>query len=170
MDLDLGEIGAGAFRDKVREILASRPFAQVLEARGIAVERVSEPKQTDTTQRWKMGLRVQGAASPLPTKIECSRPRASAGRRVGRSGSVDADPAPTRDRRLPRGLLMVNHYDAAAALRQKSGRSPGGGGRRRGATSITCITCSPAAPGRDARPGRQRRRDERRDAGRVHWA
>ena len=28
MDLDLGEIGAGAFRDKVRELLASRPFAQ----------------------------------------------------------------------------------------------------------------------------------------------
>ena len=79
MDLDLGEIGAGAFRDEVREILASRPFAQTLEARGFAVERVSEPKQTDTTQRWKLGLRVQGTASPLPTKIECSRrPRVSA--------------------------------------------------------------------------------------------
>jgi hypothetical protein len=48
MDLDLGEIGAGAFRDEVREILASRPFAQVLEARGIAIERVSEPKQTSS--------------------------------------------------------------------------------------------------------------------------
>ena len=73
MDLDLGEIGAGAFRDRVREILASRPFTQILEARGIAIERVSEPKQTETTQRWKLGLRVQGVAAPLPTKIECSR-------------------------------------------------------------------------------------------------
>src|SRR3990172_7533030 len=73
MDLDLGEIGAGAFRDKVRELLASRPFAQILEARGVGIERVSEPKQTDTTQRWKLGLRVQGSSLALPTKIECSR-------------------------------------------------------------------------------------------------
>ena len=118
MDLDLGEIGAGAFRDKVREILASRPFAQVLEARGIAVERVSEPKQTDTTQRWKMGLRVQGAASPLPTKIECSRRGLEDGVVLG-----SVDPSVARAYRLP--PFMVNHYDAAAALRQKIGALAG---------------------------------------------
>ena len=56
----------------MRELLASRLFAQILEARGVGIERVSEPKQTDTTQRWKLGLRVQGAAVAQPT-IECSR-------------------------------------------------------------------------------------------------
>jgi predicted nucleotidyltransferase component of viral defense system len=118
MDLDLGEIGAGAFRDKVRELLASRPFAQVLEARGISVERVSEPKQTDTTQRWKLGLRVQGAASPLPTKIECSRRGLEDGVVLG-----SVDPSVARAYRLP--PFMVNHYDAAAALRQKIGALAG---------------------------------------------
>ena len=112
MDLDLGEVGAAAFRDKVREVLRSRPFAQILEARGVGVERVSEPKQTDTTQRWKIGIRAEGVAAPLPTKIECSRRGLEAG--VVLSG-VDAGVAASY--RLP--PFMVSHYDAASALRQK---------------------------------------------------
>jgi hypothetical protein len=118
MDLDLGEIGAGAFRDRVREILASRPFAQVLEARGIAIQRVSEPKQTDTTPRWKLALRVQGAGAPLPTKIECSRRGLEDGVALG-----SVDPTVARAYRLP--PFMVSHYDATAALRQKVGALAG---------------------------------------------
>jgi hypothetical protein len=114
MDLDLGAIGAVAFRDRVRETLASRPFAQILEARGIAVERVSEPKQTDTTQRWKLGLRVQRAGAPLPTKIECSRRGLEDGVALG-----SVDPTVARAYRLP--PFLVSHYDATAALRQKIG-------------------------------------------------
>ena len=118
MDLDLGEIGAGAFRDKVRELLASRPFAQVLDARGVGIERASEPKQTDTTQRWKLSLRVQGAAFPLPTKIECSRRGLEDGIVLG-----SVDPSVARAYRLP--PFMVNHYDSASALRQKIGALAG---------------------------------------------
>jgi len=112
MDLDLGGIEKDAFRDKVRDLLASGPFGQILETRGIAVERVSEPKQTDTTQRWKLGLRVQGVGVPLPTKIECSRRGLEDGAVLG-----SVDPALARANRLP--PFMVSHYDAAAALRQK---------------------------------------------------
>ena len=112
MDLDLGEIGAGAFRDRVRETLASHPFAQILEARGIAIERVSEPKQTDTTQRWKLGLRVQGAGAPLPTRIECSRRGLEDGVALG-----SVDPTVARAYQLP--PVMVSHYAVTAALRQK---------------------------------------------------
>ena len=118
MDLDVGELGAQAFRDRVREIFTSRPFAQILEAREIAVDRVSEPKQTDTTQRWKLGLRVTGLAAPLPTKIECSRRGLDAGVAFGR-----IDPDLARACHLP--PLMVSHYDAAAALRQKMGALAG---------------------------------------------
>jgi hypothetical protein len=112
MDLDLGAMGRGAFRDEVRELLASRPFAQILEARNIAIERTSEPKQTETTQRWKIGLRVEGAGAPLPTKIECSRRGLEDGVVLG-----SIDPAVARGYRLP--PFMVSHYDAATALRQK---------------------------------------------------
>jgi hypothetical protein len=118
MDLDLGAIGVAAFRDRVRDTLASRPFAQILEARGIAIERVSEPKQTDTTQRWKLGLRVDGAGAPLPTKIECSRRSLEDGVALG-----SVDPTVARAYRLP--TFMVSHYDATAALRQKIGALAG---------------------------------------------
>jgi predicted nucleotidyltransferase component of viral defense system len=118
MDLDLGPIGVGAFRDKVRDLLSSRPFAQILETRGVAIERVSEPKQTDTTQRWKIGLRAEGTGAPLPTKIECSRRGLEDGVLLGR-----INPAVARAYRLP--PFLVSHYDAAAALRQKIGALAG---------------------------------------------
>jgi predicted nucleotidyltransferase component of viral defense system len=114
MDLDLGEVEAHVLRDKVREVFASRPFAQILEARGIRIDHVTEHKQTDTTQRWKLGLRVEGAAVPLPTKIEFSRRGLEEGVAFG---SVDANVA--RTYQLP--PLMVNHYDTATAFRQKVG-------------------------------------------------
>jgi hypothetical protein len=118
MDLDLGPIGTGAFRDAVRETFASRPFAQILEARGIGIERVSEPKQTETTQRWKVGLRVEGLGVALPTKIECLHRGLQDGVALG---SVDS--ALARVYRLP--PFMVSHYGAAAALRQKIGALAG---------------------------------------------
>lgn len=118
MDLDLGKVSASSFRDKVREILASRPFAQVLEARGLAVERASEPKQTDTTQRWKIALRLEGLGALLPTKIECSRRGVEDGVALG-----SVDPALARAYRLP--PFLVSHYDAAAATRQKIGALAG---------------------------------------------
>jgi predicted nucleotidyltransferase component of viral defense system len=118
MDLDLGEVGASSFRDKVREILASRPFAQVLEARGLAVERISEPKQTDTTQRWKVALRVEGLGASLPTKIACSRRGVEDGVALS-----SVDPALARAYRLP--PFLISHYDAAAAARQKVGALAG---------------------------------------------
>jgi len=118
MDLDLGDVDRQAFRDKVKEVFASHPFAQILEARGIRIDHVTEQKQTDTTQRWKLGLRVEGAAVPLPTKIEVSRRGVDEGVAFG---SVDADIA--RTYQLP--ALMVSHYDAAAAFRQKLGALAG---------------------------------------------
>jgi len=118
MDLDLGDVETHVFRDKVRDILASRPFAQILEARAMRIDHVTEHKQTDTTQRWKLGLHVEGAAIPLPTKIEFSHRGLDEGVVYG---SVDANIA--RAYQLP--PLMVSHYDAAAAFRQKIGALAG---------------------------------------------
>lgn len=118
MDLDVGLIETLVLRDQVREILASRPFAQILEASAIRVDHVTEHKQTGTTQRWKLGLLVEGAAVPLPTKIEFSRRGLDDGVAFG---SVDPDIA--REYRLP--PLMLSHYDATAAFRQKIGALAG---------------------------------------------
>ena len=118
MGLDLGEIDAQLLRDKVREIVASRPFRQILQARGIGIEHVAEHKQTDTTQRWKLGLRVEGTPVPLPTKVEFSRRGLDEGIAFG-----SVDPSLTRGYQLP--PLMLSHYDAATALRQKVGALAG---------------------------------------------
>jgi hypothetical protein len=95
-------------------VLASRPFAQILEARGIRIHHTTEHKQTSTTQRWKLGLAIDQAAVPLPTKIEFSRRGVLDGVEFG---SVDA--GLTRIYQLP--PVMVSHYGAGAAFRQKVG-------------------------------------------------
>lgn len=73
MDLDLGDMPAHVVRDKVNAILESLPFRQVLAASGLAIEHITEHKQTETTQRWKLGLHVPATATPVPTKVEFSR-------------------------------------------------------------------------------------------------
>ena len=118
MDLDVGDVDPFEIRERVREVFASRPFAQILEARGIRIDHVTEHKPTDTTQRWKLGLEVEGTAVALPTKIEFSRRGLDEGVAFG---SVDADVA--RAYHLP--PLMASHYDGAAAFRQKVGALAG---------------------------------------------
>ena len=112
MGLDVAGIEEHALRDRVRNILASRPFGQILEARGIEIEHVTEHKQTPTVQRWKFGLRSAGHRLPLPTKIECSRRGVDEGVEFG-----SLDPAIVALHSLT--PFMASHYGAAAALQQK---------------------------------------------------
>ena len=39
---------------------------------GVAVRECTKPKQTDTTQRWKVGLEAPGRPALIRTKIEFS--------------------------------------------------------------------------------------------------
>lgn len=114
MDLDVRDIDAHVLRDKVNGILRSQPFAQILRARGIQIEHVTVNKQTDTTQRWKVGLRTERADQPLPTRIEFSR-----------RGMEDDVRFESADHDLIRAYqlspVMASHYTAAAAFRQKLG-------------------------------------------------
>ena len=114
LELDVAGIGRHALQDKVRLLLRSATFTQVLRARDIALDRVSEPKQTDTTQRWKLGLSWGSGHSPLPTKIEFSRRGLD-----DEVGFESVDPRLIRAYQLP--PFMASHYRANAALRQKIG-------------------------------------------------
>ena len=114
MGLDVDGIELHVLRDRVRAILASRPFRQNLESRGIAVEHVTEHKQTPTDQRWELGLEYGGHRQPLPTKVEFSRRGLDEGVEFG-----SLDPGLAGAYRLT--PFMVSHYGAAAALRQKVG-------------------------------------------------
>lgn len=73
IDLDVQSISVALLRDKVNGILKSKPFTDILQVRDIEIEHITEHKQTETTQRWKLGLIVPQLDKPLPTKIEFSR-------------------------------------------------------------------------------------------------
>ena len=112
MDLDAAKIPAHVLREKVGDILKSNAFAQILEVRGIAIEHVTEHKQTDTTQRWKLGLHVAGVGTPLPTKVEFSR------RGTAAPPSFESvEPSIIRLYELP--PVMANHYPRNIAFQQK---------------------------------------------------
>ena len=114
MDLDVQGIPVTVLREKINSIISGRPFQAILEVRGIAIEHLTERKQTETTQRWKFGLMVPGLELPVPTKLEFSR-------RGLESESVFESISPEIIRQYELPPLMANHYPAAIVWRQKIG-------------------------------------------------
>jgi predicted nucleotidyltransferase component of viral defense system len=114
MDLDVQKVPKSRLQEKVRAILGSKPFSQILQVRGIQVIHLAEPKQTDTTQRWKLILRTTASSAPLHTKIEFSR------RGMQDEALFEAiDPELIHYYRL--SPSMASHYPAEVAYRQKVG-------------------------------------------------
>ena len=112
LDVDVVKGSAHALREKVDRLLAAKAFGNMLAAQGLVVVRSSKPKQTETTQRWKLELRAEGAELPLHTCIEFSR----------RGSAEDHALEPVRSEVVrPYGLVppTVRHYTARAAVRQK---------------------------------------------------
>ncbi|OGV45629.1 MAG: hypothetical protein A2X46_14940 [Lentisphaerae bacterium GWF2_57_35] len=112
MDLDVKDIPVHKLADQVGGILESKPFAQILQVRGMSVVHINNDKQTPTTQRWKLGLGIPGVDRPVPTKIEFSR----------RGMEEDMEFAPvdalvTSGYELP--PVLANHYSKQAAYGQK---------------------------------------------------
>src|SRR5437899_1607105 len=58
IDLDAVAIEPWKLEAKVDEVLASPATRLVLRSGGLAVEEVTKPKQTETTQRWKPMIEV----------------------------------------------------------------------------------------------------------------
>lgn len=112
IDFDIRTMARTTLERNVDTILASSAFAQDLSAKQIVIEHATSAKQTDTTQRWKLGIRVGGGPA-LPTKIEFSR-------RKGldpdyKLEAVDPDLARTYQL-YP---VLAQHYSPEMAFRQK---------------------------------------------------
>jgi predicted nucleotidyltransferase component of viral defense system len=112
LDLDVAVVAPTTLKNKVERLLASPGLGLQLKACGIELIETSAPKQTDTTQRWKMGLAVEGQSQPLRTKVEFSRRNSNPSTAVS-----PVDPALSRAYGLTPPL--VQHYTADAALIQK---------------------------------------------------
>jgi predicted nucleotidyltransferase component of viral defense system len=112
LDIDAVRGSPHALAERVDKLLAARTFHDLLGAQGLALVRSSKPKQTDTTQRWKLELRAEGMELPFHTRVEFSR----------RGSTEDHALEPVRPEVVrPYGLVAptVQHYTARAAARQK---------------------------------------------------
>src|SRR3954469_6293912 len=114
IDLDVERVPIHTLKEKIGKILEGPALRLPLKSRGISVREVSAPKQTETTQRWKIGLAAEGRSLPLHTKIEFSR----------RKTTEEAKVEPVAASVLAKYQLMpllAPHYSLDAALRQKVG-------------------------------------------------
>ena len=113
MDIDVGpDMTKDKLQDVVDHIVGSKVFTDLLQARELQIAESSAPKQTDTTQRWKFGLSLQGSPLLLRTKIEFSR-----------RGMVDETAFTPVDPQIIHAYeltpFLSNHYVSHAALEQK---------------------------------------------------
>lgn len=113
MDIDAVGGTPHALETAFDKILAGRDMEMLLAGQGIRIERITKPKQTDTTQRWKFELRAEGLATPLRTKVEFSW--RDHGDDAYRLEPIHEDVA--RLYAIPRP--SANHYVAGSAIRQK---------------------------------------------------
>ena len=112
LDLDVAKLPLQTLKEKVTKILEGPALALTLKSRGIVLRETSAPKQTETTQRWKMSLAAEGRALPLHTKVEFSR----------RGTTEEAKVEPVAAGVLADYQLMpllAPHYPLAAAVHQK---------------------------------------------------
>jgi predicted nucleotidyltransferase component of viral defense system len=112
MDLDVIVMSKETLTRKVERLLVSPLVIAPLRSRGVELVEHSSPKQTDTTQRWKIGLQVPGHEFLIRTKVEFSR------RNAIEDARYEAAP---REVLTPYALtpLLATHYTAHAAIAQK---------------------------------------------------
>ena len=114
LDLDARDVAAATVKDRVDGLLGSKALLETLTSLGIEIARVSTPKQTETTQRWKLALAVRGRDVPLHTKIEFSHRD-----EPGEALLAPVDPRLVRHYRLM--PVLACHYALDTAIRQKVG-------------------------------------------------
>jgi hypothetical protein len=72
IDLDVEGVPAWRLNEKIEALLFSPQLALLLRNAQLDVAERSNPKRTDTTQRWKIGLAAPGHSELIRTKIEFS--------------------------------------------------------------------------------------------------
>ncbi|MEI6448879.1 MAG: nucleotidyl transferase AbiEii/AbiGii toxin family protein [Actinomycetes bacterium] len=112
LDLDAVAIEPWKLEEKVDEVLAAPAFGLLLRSAGMALEGVTKPKQTATTQRWKPSIAVSGRREPVRTKIEISHREADPRRILEAVPNRVVAPYALR-------APTMQHYTADAAIEQK---------------------------------------------------
>lgn len=112
IDFDVITISKQTLENKVNRILEGVDFKRILQSKDIAIEQINPAKQTETTQRWKIQLRIKNSIATIPTKIEFSRRTITEGMVYE---PVDKDVL-NQYNLYP---IICNHYSLEAAFLQK---------------------------------------------------
>lgn len=113
MDLDIvSQIRVETLRNAVDSVIDGRAMLASLMPVGVTNISATKPKQTGTTQRWKVSLQI-GSDEPLHTKIEFSRRRD----RISYSTGVPDSQLLKQYKMTP---FAAQHYDAASMAAQKA--------------------------------------------------
>lgn len=112
IDLDIHTVSLDTLKNNVRRIIKDKSFLDTLKSRDIAIANFSEPKQTDTTQRFKISLSTSNLERLIPTKIEFSR-------RSGTAGSIMEAIDPEIIAKYKLYPISIFHYDNSYAIAQK---------------------------------------------------
>ncbi|HEU63777.1 MAG TPA: hypothetical protein ENH96_00110 [Chlamydiae bacterium] len=112
IDIDIKIIRKDILANHIRKILKSTNTKRFLQANKIEIVKYSEPKQTETTQCWKINLKSSSSAALLNTKIEFSR-----------RGIIEDIKFDTIDPLIASKYqfnpFFINHYTAKSAYKQK---------------------------------------------------
>src|SRR3989338_6355555 len=73
IDIDVKKISKETLQKNTRKVLSSPSLRAALKERDIEIIAYSEPKQTETVQRWKISLKLNQTSVPVNTKIKFSR-------------------------------------------------------------------------------------------------
>ncbi len=114
LDLDVRIINKETLRSKINKLLSSIDFKNSIKNYQMEIYQVSEAKQTETTQRWKLNLKIANIAIHIPTKIEFSK-------RINfnqeETSFIKIDPELIQKYKMY--PIMANHYTIKAAFNQK---------------------------------------------------
>src|SRR6266404_640314 len=112
LDLDVHTTTKETLRKNVNQIFESSGLNRILRTHRLEIAFLSQPKQTGTTQRWKIHLRSTDTGNELPTKIEFSR------RGFDEGVAFEAvDPEVAHLHRLR--PILTTHYTLEPAFAQK---------------------------------------------------
>jgi predicted nucleotidyltransferase component of viral defense system len=112
IDFDVHAIAKQTLQNNVRKILEGPALTQILRTANIQVTRISESKQTSTTQRWKVHLQAEPFRIDLPTRIEFSRRKFDPGVVFGPADSEIVTAYNLRP-------VLASHYGVETAFSQK---------------------------------------------------
>ena len=115
IDFDAHKISTDTLKKNVEQILKDGTFKMLLKLKDIELADWSAPKQTETTQRWKVSFRIGAQTGTIPTKIEFSR------RKPEFTGAAVNPVDPQLIQKYQLQSLTLQHYELPAAIEQKIG-------------------------------------------------